>query len=216
MEALQLQFFVAYFFFPELPLVPLVPLVPFVAVGVGVGLLRVGVALGLVAVGVAPGVPEVPEDPEVPADFFDIQKDLTKRERKSTAYKYIYMKLPSFLKFFSMPKDINEVSKILLYADNKILLLQKPNKRWQLPGGHLKEGESPEQGLRREVKEETGLTDYKAKLVKTFNKNYLYSSKVENTKIKLSSEHISYKWLTPLEASKLNLTNDTEEYLRYA
>lgn len=126
------------------------------------------------------------------------------------------MKFPSFLNFFKMPKDINEVSKILLYADDKILLLQKPNKKWQLPGGHLKEGETPERGLRREVKEETGITDFKAKLVKTFNANYLYSAQVTDTQVKISSEHISYKWLPVSEAKKLILTKDTQEYLRYA
>ena len=126
------------------------------------------------------------------------------------------MKFPSFSKFFKMSKDIDEVSKILFYTEDKILLLQKPSKKWQLPGGHLKEGETPEKGLRREVKEETGITDFKPKLLKTFNKNYLHTAQIETAHIKISSEHIDYKWLSVSDAKKLPLTKDTEMYLRYA
>ena len=126
------------------------------------------------------------------------------------------MKFPSFSKFFKMSKDIDEVSKILFYTEDKILLLQKPSKKWQLPGGHLKEDETPEKGLRREVKEETGITDFKPKLLKTFNKNYLYTAQIETAHIKISSEHIDYKWLSVSDAKKLPLTKDTEMYLRYA
>ncbi len=48
----------------------------------------------------------------------------------------------------------------ILMEEGKILLVQQQiseSCRWSLPGGTLKAGESIEQGIKREVKEETGL-----------------------------------------------------------
>lgn len=41
--------------------------------------------------------------------------------------------------------------------DHAILLVKHPERGWELPGGHLEQGENPLQCLEREVKEETGL-----------------------------------------------------------
>ena len=50
-------------------------------------------------------------------------------------------------------------SKLLIVEDSSILVLQKKEekKRFVLAGGFLKKGESPEEGLIREVYEETGV-----------------------------------------------------------
>lgn len=50
-------------------------------------------------------------------------------------------------------------SKLLAIKDSDILVLEKNknSKRYVLAGGFLKKGESPEQGLVREVQEETGV-----------------------------------------------------------
>lgn len=50
------------------------------------------------------------------------------------------------------------VSLVAVFRDGKLLLgKRRDNGKWTLPGGHLEEGESPEAGARREVREETGL-----------------------------------------------------------
>tara|TARA_B100000282_G_C31715835_1_gene483470 strand:+ start:1280 stop:1681 length:402 start_codon:yes stop_codon:yes gene_type:complete len=98
--------------------------------------------------------------------------------------------------------DIKKVAKVILINEKKeVLLLKRSNylekyaNEWDLPGGHLKLGESLVQGLTREVKEETGLSI----------KNPTYFTKIEDhlhfftalftkQKILLSSEHTEYKF----------------------
>lgn len=47
---------------------------------------------------------------------------------------------------------------VYILYEAKILLLKHPKlKKWLPPGGHLEENESPPDGAKREVKEETGL-----------------------------------------------------------
>jgi 8-oxo-dGTP diphosphatase len=40
----------------------------------------------------------------------------------------------------------------------RVLLTQVPGRGYELPGGHLERGETPERACRREIAEETGLT----------------------------------------------------------
>jgi 8-oxo-dGTP diphosphatase len=49
------------------------------------------------------------------------------------------------------------VSQAVILSENRILLAVRRDLRgWELPGGHLEPGELPEEGLIREVHEETG------------------------------------------------------------
>ena len=86
---------------------------------------------------------------------------------------------------------------------------------WDLPGGHIKDGETSGDGLIREIKEETGLELTNAveifitelKLGDEEEKPVLvYFVEVEDSdNIELSSEHTGYEWITLDEIDDYNL-----------
>ncbi len=92
---------------------------------------------------------------------------------------------------------------IIRNKNGKILILQKDGK-WLLPGGRLKEGDKTwEQGLRREIEEETSIKDFLIEKIKEIDMNdekdtyiVLFVCKIDlNPEIKLSHEHQKYEWL---------------------
>jgi ADP-ribose pyrophosphatase YjhB (NUDIX family) len=53
--------------------------------------------------------------------------------------------------------DFRVTAKALIFFDDRILLIRKPEGVWDLPGGRLEIGEDPEEALRREIREELGI-----------------------------------------------------------
>ena len=92
---------------------------------------------------------------------------------------------------------------------NKVLLLQRNdgNNVWEIPGGKRENNEDIVDALKREVKEETGLTINEYKIVYVspifenhpFFKPFLnigYLCLVDNSDVVISNEHIDYKWVS--------------------
>jgi 8-oxo-dGTP diphosphatase len=98
--------------------------------------------------------------------------------------------------------------------ENKFLMLKRNHdpKVWGPPGGRLHPDEDPEQGLRREIREECGLEIGILGVAGTWfgaigphhylSIDYLAHSETEN--VKLSHEHSEYMWSTMHD-----LKNDT-------
>ena len=81
--------------------------------------------------------------------------------------------------------------------------IHKPG-AWEIPGGRLEIGEDPYLGLKREVKEETGL---EIKILQPLSVNYftrddgqvitgiVFVCTSEKENIKLSEEHTEFEWI---------------------
>lgn len=87
----------------------------------------------------------------------------------------------------------------------------RPND-WDLPGGNVEYGEQPEEGLIREVQEETGLTIKNLTPLTVFieyNDDFCYlivgyKAQAISETIALSVEHPEYRWVT--QEGFINLT----------
>ena len=100
---------------------------------------------------------------------------------------------------------------------NKILLVQRSNKdsiganSWENSGGNIENGESPTDAIKREIAEETGITDIQIKKVAYVtlvngNNPYLiiaYLCETPATTVSLSHEHQAFIWADMKECNEL-------------
>jgi 8-oxo-dGTP pyrophosphatase MutT (NUDIX family) len=80
--------------------------------------------------------------------------------------------------------------------------------RWDLPGGHLKEGETWEEGARREAKEETNLDIRKMKMISDKGKNKYFRTEDWGGELFSSKElpeHDDFLWVDPNTLADLNI-----------
>ena len=105
-----------------------------------------------------------------------------------------------------------------ILRDNDLFLLVKRNENddlypgaWEFPGGHLEDGETLKDGLKRELMEEIGYTENFNPIithyfdeVKEKNNELIHDLEIDfiinvdksKVKVKLSEEHSDYKWVT--------------------
>jgi 8-oxo-dGTP pyrophosphatase MutT (NUDIX family) len=91
-------------------------------------------------------------------------------------------------------EDINETvirMKLLLINSNNEILLGYSHKTYQFPGGHLEDGETLIEGLRREILEETGM-ELKLDSVEPFMVIRHYNNNYHGTGSNRSSEVYYY------------------------
>jgi 8-oxo-dGTP diphosphatase len=111
--------------------------------------------------------------------------------------------------------------------DSRMLLLQRPTGTWEPPAGRLAPGESFEMGAVREVYEETGLLVTPQRLLATWvgerpggghlaSATYISRVSPEGVGVRLSDEHLEYKWVTLDEWLMLPSWWSRENILRVA
>jgi 8-oxo-dGTP diphosphatase len=105
-----------------------------------------------------------------------------------------------------MKNDISTVAKVVLIDQNNKVLFLKRSKYvkkyagdWDLPGGHLKDGEDLANGLTREVEEETNLNIEDPQYLLQIDNLHFFYSIHKPQKIKLSHEHTDYKFFDKSE-----------------
>lgn len=96
---------------------------------------------------------------------------------------------------------------VLQKSDGTVLILRQDGK-WMLPGGRLEDGETWEEGLRREVREETGIDDFVIERIlfvdlsesgNTYVVTFLCKSD-SDPRVIISSEHQEFAWFTGINA----------------
>jgi len=133
--------------------------------------------------------------------------------------------IKKFMKKYQIPNAFYRVSVKGLILDEtrkKFLVIQEDNKWWELPGGGNDSwGESPEEALKREIKEEMGLTVTKVnpdlKYYIIFNKkktwiiNLVFEVKVKNLNFTPTYECQKIQFISPKDINKMNVFGNVKK-----
>ncbi|MFE3992374.1 NUDIX hydrolase [Streptomyces goshikiensis] len=109
----------------------------------------------------------------------------------------------------STPRHSVSVAGVVVRGDGRLLAIRRAdNGTWELPGGVLELVETPEDGVRREVLEETGIHVEVDRLTGVY-KNIVagvvalvFRCKVSGGVERVSDETTAVQWLTPEEVSE--------------
>jgi colanic acid biosynthesis protein WcaH len=98
----------------------------------------------------------------------------------------------------------------IIVHEGKFLLLKRNNPpvkgEWWLPGGRIKKGETFEEAVKREVREETGLECRVIRQLGVINHTFpevhvvsvFYLVESDSPEVKLNKEHSEYRWVSKL------------------
>ncbi len=108
------------------------------------------------------------------------------------------------------PRHSVSVAAVITDDHDRALLIQRAdNGHWEPPGGVLELGETIEDGLRREVREETGLEIEPVALTgiyKNMSRGIIalvFRAKVTGGQLATTNESADFRWVTPAEVSEL-------------
>ncbi|TMV50320.1 NUDIX domain-containing protein [Paenibacillus mesophilus] len=93
----------------------------------------------------------------------------------------------------------------LIVQDNRFLMVkQQKHGRifWNFPGGHIEEGESPEEACIREIEEETGYRVAIQQLVYATPTKYSFTAAIISGTMKLEDKLLDIAWVSEQEADK--------------
>jgi 8-oxo-dGTP diphosphatase len=108
----------------------------------------------------------------------------------------------------------HKIGAFAIIQDNegRILISRRPdNGYYNLPGGGIESHESPQVGLLREVKEETGLEVKINRLIGVYSKTHVheivfsFEAKVIGGTLQLTNEADKHLWLAPEELDSISI-----------
>ncbi len=116
----------------------------------------------------------------------------------------------------------------------KYLILHYESGHWDFPRGHIEDGEKERETARREIEEETGIKKldfisgfrvsikwfFKKQIGKRFYNIHktaiLFLAETKTRRIKISAEHLGYKWLVFEKAAKQLTFDNAKKILEKA
>lgn len=122
----------------------------------------------------------------------------------------IWRKMPRFLRLkvirLTQAKFTVSVAGVITDEQGKVLLLEhvfRPASGWGIPGGFVGHGEQPEEALRRELDEETGLELenvrlFRARILKS-HVEFIFEATAKGTAEVRSREILKVEWFRPEE-----------------
>jgi 8-oxo-dGTP pyrophosphatase MutT (NUDIX family) len=94
---------------------------------------------------------------------------------------------------------------VIKNSEGLVLILKHTTGNWLLPGGKINSGENSMDGLKREIKEETGIENFEINKILDIDSwieddkgTYVVTFLIDApnvSEIKLSDEHIEYAWV---------------------
>ncbi|MCF8884529.1 MAG: NUDIX hydrolase [Aigarchaeota archaeon] len=120
----------------------------------------------------------------------------------------------------------------LIVHGERILIVKRASPpsvgKWSIPGGVIEIGETAEEAVRREVREEVGIDIYDAELLDVYDSitrdengrvkyHYViieYLARPSSLEIKYSEEVLEYRWATLEEITTLDITPSLREILK--
>ncbi len=150
-----------------------------------------------------PELTDFDEEDEEDYDSSGENSDVKKEDNEDNHF--LVRKSEDDIKFSTKIVAFNKEGKFLIMADSG-------SDWWDLPGGHVEDGETPDDGLVREVREEAGLEieNFEAQLTTELvlgeeEKPVLFYMGEAIGEPKMSEEHTEFKWVTLEESKEYNL-----------
>lgn len=97
---------------------------------------------------------------------------------------------------------------IIVHHNHVLLVKARAKENWQLPGGRLEPGETPQQALLREVHEETGLEGHAVRMTGAYRRAdgtvaRVYEVRARGRLSKARGEIVDHRWVSIREAKEM-------------